>query len=337
MQSMTLLRDALRFTIGRLEHPMLKRELSGWSYLGLGHTLRRGCLPLILLVMTGSVACCGLSSVGALQSATSPEDSLLAGFFILFGILIGGEIIRFAAGLLATALSATTISAEVEGERLSLLRVTPLPTREIVLAKFGAVIRQLRLPMAAVTVARGVFLVGCAILIPLLISTTDPGTPLIPIATSPMPAGEALTYALDAIFGLVIGVMWLIYYLAEPFLSTYLFGALGIFASSLSRTRTGGLFAAAGFRFAYAALVYVLSQMFSVVVTLVMTPLMLATSAAPSLPRWLETLLNNPAILTFSLLMGLLIWLGLVIAWQVGSAALLLAWSIRRTDRLPYG
>ncbi len=336
MQGMALLRDALRFTTGRLEHPLLKRELLGWTYLGLWHTLRRGCLPLIMLTIAGSIACCGLSSLSAVDIANIPESLLLAGFFILFGIVIGGEIIRFATGLLATALSATTISAEVEGDRLSLLRVTPIPTREIVLAKFGAVIRQLRLPMAAVMVSRGVFLVGCAILIPLLIATTSQPAPTT-IPGSALTTWEALTYGLDAVFALIIGLMWLIYYLAEPFISTYLFGALGIFASSLSRTRTGGLFAAAGFRFAYAALAYVLSQMFSLVITLVATPLMLVTSAAPPTLRWLEALLNNPAILIFGFLVGLLIWLGLVIAWQVGGSVLLLAWSIRRTDRLPYG
>jgi len=329
-----LLLDVWRFVMGQASHPLIQRELAGWNYLRPWRALRRGCLPVMLITVVTTVGCCGLSI--AAGASTSSEDMLLVVFSTLAGLFIGAELINFASGLIATALTATTLSGDVEAGRLEMLRVTPLTAREIVLAKFGAVMRQLRLPLATVAVLRAIFLIAVVLMLFAAVGgeQVNAGSPG---ASEPLAPSLALGLLVNGLFLLATALLWLLYYLLQPFLRTALFAALGVFASAYSRTRAGGLFTAAGFRVGYFVVAYIASQAISLVFTLVLSPITLLMSAAPMLPPWLETLLNQPVLLIFAVILVMAVSLVLAVAWPVCVTLATLSWTIRRTQSLPYG
>lgn len=262
-----------------------------------------------------------------------------------FGIFSGGEIINLLTGLLATALTSTTISAEVEAETYSLLRLTSISPREIVLAKLGAAFNQLRLPIVTIMLSRLIAVIGgIALLIFYSIVLSNSLTGASP-ATSPAPpssltipietwARPILPIVLEVIGLLVAGVVWLITYAVfKPFVDTLLFLTVGLFASSLARTRSGGLFTAGGIRVALWIVSYVFSQVVSSSFSILMLPVMIM----PANMSWLERLATDrPELLFLGGAAITVIVALLTIAAQFALTLLLLNITRSRAERLPF-
>lgn len=344
----SLLSETLFFLKGQPGHPVYRREVMGWSYLGFWRRLRRGCVPLMGLIMLAMSCCCGVMIVPAAFEAPDTTPTIL--FLMLpgilwFGIFSGGEIINLLAGLLATALTSTTISAEVEAETYPLLRLTSITPREIVLAKLGAAFNQLRLPIVTIMASRLIAVIGGIVLLvfySIVLSTSpagispgpSPGQPsslTIPIETW---ATLLLPFLTGVIGLLVAGVIWLITYaLFKPFADILLFLAVGLFASSLARTRSGGLFTAGGMRVALWVIGYVFSQIMSSFFSIVMLPMALMSTNT----SWFERVLSDRPDLVLLGGAGITVVIVLVtVAAEFAVTLLLLNVTRNRAERLPF-
>lgn len=324
--------ETWKFIAGQQEHPVYRHEVEGWSYVRFWRGMRRGCLPLILLVVLGCACACGGLTLFD-PSTNLNETALIATMAALIGLLTGGEIIRWLTGLLATVLAATTVSAEIEAETLGLLRLTPIPARQIVLAKFGAAFRQFRLPLIVVAIVRAVGIAGFLILLAVVILTdgsltTPPTLPTLP------PAGSEVAWIVAAGGGVLLAlVVWFAYTLVEPALSAFMFSAIGMLASSLSRTRATSLTLAAGIRVGLWAVSYVAGQVATGMLSLLAVPV----AAVPVAPLWLATLSTaDPAALVFGGAIAAALWAVILAAAQVGVGLGALAASVRRIERLPH-
>lgn len=341
----SLLRDALSFLTDRDTHPIVRREAAGWSTVGFWRGLRQGCLPIALAIVLLPAALCGLMSVVVAADSFVDTETIIAALFLpLMGALIGGEIVRWVAGLLATVVASTTVSSEIEAQTYGLLRLTPLSAREIVLAKFGVAVRQLRAPMAVVIVVRLVGMVGLAAVLGALIVAgiaavpAMSSTPPLPLRASPMFSADVVSFALGllatgpAVIAAILS--WLAYYLVSPVLGLVLFASTGMLASTWARTRAGGVAVAAGMRVVLWMLSYVFSQVISTAISLLSMPLMMLTSTPALWEDWLAGL--PPIAIGFggAALAG--IWVLGMLAIQVGVILILLALAIQRAGRLPY-
>lgn len=337
--------DFRAFLFGQRDHPIYQRERRGWSYIGLWRKLRSGCLPLMALVIILPACACGLMAA-ALAEDVELERFTFTALLALLGFFAGGQWILWLAGLLATALTATAISAEVETQSFALLRMTDIPPRHIVLAKFAAVLTELRLPLWASLIVRVIF-PPALIAIVILMFVANPGAGAASGTPGPSPPAAALppvewltllqgvaNVGLAVVSLLVAGLVWLIFYLVGPFLQIMLFAAVGMFGSSLARTRTNGLFTAAGIRVAMGGLSYVLSQMFGFLTQLAMLPVAMNPTSA----EWFTNLVaNNPAIIVVFMAAIFSVSMLAIMGGQLGATLLLLHWTARRAERLPFG
>jgi hypothetical protein len=327
-----LLGDLWAFLIGKREHPLVRHEERGWAYVGVWRKLRKGCLPLVALVLGGTSCGCGLLT---LANVSMPDELILVPGAALIGLLIAGELIRWLTGLLATVLAATTISAEIEADTYGLLRLTPLTAREIVLAKLGATFRQFRVPLAATTLARAVFVVGIALWGGVLLLTESAGTgpsPGVPGTPAPLPVGEIAGLIVPGLAVLAAALIWLVYYLAGPALGVLMYTALGMLASSWSRSRSGGVVLAFGLRVALWMASYLGGQLVSVALSLLTVPIF----ALSTNPARLERLLSGPPGPAMLMLSALAVgWVAFLIALRIGIVLLVVAVTIRRAGRLP--
>ncbi len=331
--------DVWAFLTNRRHHPVYRHETEGWSYLSLWRKMRRGCLPSTALVLAGPAACCGLLSIGLIENPGQPSlEWLIIPFAALTGLFAGGELIRWLTGLLATALTSTVLSSEVEAETYDLLRVTPLPVHEIVLAKFSASFQQFRLPLTAVILTRGIFILGLLVLGILLVASnaTPLGSSLATLSSPPLAAEAGLpaaSVAVSVIAGasvLLAGLLWFLYFLVAPVLSTFIYAAIGLLASAWARTRTGGLVGAAGLRVALWIASYIAGQFISVLFSMLTVPVL----ALPSMPLGLQRLLGlNPALLVLGGASAAMIWALVLTAAQLAVGLLLLYMAARRAGR----
>ncbi|NDJ55247.1 MAG: hypothetical protein GYB68_19420, partial [Chloroflexi bacterium] len=138
------IRDVWQFATQQANHPVYQRELAGWSYFGAWRGLRRGCFP-ILLALTAAVAgCCALPFLPALLDPSTSAPISIFLLLILGGVFIAERIITSLVTLLATGVGSATVSSEIEAQSFASLRLTPIPERHIVLAKWSATVRQMR-------------------------------------------------------------------------------------------------------------------------------------------------------------------------------------------------
>ncbi len=329
---LNLLVDVWAFLTGKREHPLVRHEERGWAYVGVWRKLRKGCLPLVALALGGASCGCGLLT---LTNIAMPDELILVPGAALIGLLIAGEMIRWLTGLLATVLAATTISAEIEAETYGLLRLTPLTTREIVLAKLGATFRQFRVPLIATTLARAVFVIGIALWASVLLLVESTGTgpsPGVPGTSVPLPVGEIAGLILPGLAVLAAALIWFIYYLAGPALGVLMYTALGMLASAWSRSRSGGVVLAFGLRVALWMASYVGGQLLSISFSLLITPFL----ALSTTPGWLERLFSAPPGRTMLMLsmqaVALVVFLTVL---RIGIVLLVVAVTIHRAGRLP--
>ena len=346
---MSFLREVWRYQWGAPEDPVFRHETAGWSYMGLWRRLRRGCLPLMALLILATMGCCGLSLFGLTVDAGMDSTR----FFVLaiaafIGLLYAGEMIRWITGLLATALTATSISAEVEADTYGLLRLTPIPARRIVLAKFGAAYRQILLPTLAVIVVRLWALVGLiSLVVGLAIGAAQSALPSpapslpgplpnpIPVApTDLLPVFSGAASVGVAVASIVVAlVVWLAYIIVEPFLTMMLFASLGMLGSAWSRSRSGGLLVSFGMRVGLGAAGYMLGQLITLFFSLLSVPI----AAMPTTPIWFERLVTtNPILLIVVGAVLAILYVLFLVAAQYGISALLLWMASKRAERLPY-
>jgi hypothetical protein len=332
--------ELFAYSIGRPNHPIYQREMAGWSYLGFWRRLRKGCLPLVAAIVVLMACFCG--SLTLLSVNDLEEWPLVAGA-ILVSVYFSQGIIHGLMGLLAIALASTTISAEIEAQTFHLLRTTPMPVKQIGLAKFGAAFHQVRLPVVAVILLRVLLIVGVVVtIVAALILIPD----VRPVSPAPLPQGaEPIIQALPGstiaallagvVAVVVLGVLWLAYFLFKPVLNALLFVSIGLFGSTLGTTRSGGLIAAFGMRFALWVVSYVLSQVVSTGSSLLLSPLF-AYGGAPLL--WLEDLVNRqPALVILAGTAVVVIWFLFLIALQLGVTLLAVKASASRATKLPFG
>lgn len=331
---LSLLRDTLAFLTAHETHPVARHEAAGWSAIGFWRRLQRGCLPLTLaLILLPAVGCGLFSFILVANPLSTPEDMLGMLLFPFMGLLMGGEIVRWVAGLLASVVAATTISAEVEAQTYGLLRLTSLPVREIVLAKYSSSVRQMRIPIAAAISVRFIAMLGIAALVIAAVLGSIPdvstGTDL---ALDPTSVWTVLGLLATGAAVLSAVLSWLAYYLVSPISGLLLFAALGMLASAWSRTRSGGVAVAVGMRFVLWMASYVLSQIVSVAFSLLGLPLM-ALTGSTLWEGWLAAL--PPVLLGFGGATIASLWVLGLLALQVGVTLALLALAINRAERLP--
>jgi hypothetical protein len=332
--------EVFAYSVGRPRHPIYRREMAGWSYLGFWRRLRKGCLPLVAAIVVLMTCFCGGLT---LLSVDDLEEWPLVAAAILVGIYLAQGIVHGLMGLLAIALASTTISAEVEAQTFHLLRTTPMPVKQIVLAKFGAAFRQVRLPVAAIILLRVLLIVGAVVAIAaalILIPDARPTSPApLPPGAGPiiqaLPGSTIAALLAGVVAVVVLVALWLAYFLFRPVLNAMLFVSIGLFGSTLGKTRSGGLIAAFGMRFGLWVVSYVLSQVVSTGGSLLLSPL-LAFGGAPLL--WLEDLANRqPALVILAGTAVVVIWFLVAIALQLGITLLAVKASARRAAKLPFG
>lgn len=334
----TLLADLWHLLTSPANHPVYQRELAGWSYMGIWRRIRRGCLPLIAVLFAATTLCCGGScGLTVIPDAEFPQDWYIILIALLIGLLAGEAILRAVTGLTATALGATVISAEIEAETYGLLRLTPISPRQIVLAKYAAVLNQVRTPVIMVLLVRLTLVVGTilvlagALLIGAWLGNTL-GIPPVPLPT--LATGMLLaSYLIAGAFALVAVVLWIVFFVMQPALDVMLFAALGVFASSLARTRANGLLAAGALRLVLWMGSYIVGQLFSTLFSLAAMPVMLL----PVMPEWLQQTAGSPAVLVMGGAFGLVLFLVLLVVGEALIVLGLLGLAVGRAQSLPFG
>jgi hypothetical protein len=314
----------------RLDHPVYHLETRRRTLNGTVTALSRGCLPVVLGVL-------GLVFFGALvwglgdlfRWANSWGDlgdmflavlarAMLALLFVQFGI---GAMTN----VLVITLAAPTISGEIEMQSWRLLRTTTLPLREVILAKYAAVIRNLRGPLIALVTLRAVSLGNLLVLFAYDLfrgifyfmgpdewrKFVNGGVwfpPLIPIA------------------------LFLVYYAAQPWLQYYFNGALGMAASAFARSRANAVVVGLAVRL----ITWVLSVMIGIAALFFIFYVLGANWATPQYATmeffrdWPE-----PTSIQVSWVLSLAFaaWIAAILAWQVGftlGALALTRWRSRR-------
>jgi hypothetical protein len=143
---------------------------------------------------------------------------------------------------------------------------------------------------------------------------------------------QLLTSFPEIIGLLVAGIVLLVAYtFLKPIADILLFLVVGLFASSLARTRSGGLFTAGGMRVGLWALSYVFSQLVSSFLSIFMMPLMIMLANIP----WLEEMFTNRPELLFMGGAGITVIVALVtIAAEFALTFLLLSITRNRAEHL---
>lgn len=315
----------------RSSHPVYNREMQHWARASRWRWLRIGCAPLALLVFLGIGSICALSTVGFGTLATQ-ETVLEWGFILLLTLGTAQAFILIVTSLIATALTATTISSEIESETYSLVRVTDIPAREIALAKYAAALYQLRIPLLIIMGVRLLVALGSVLLIELALRTPEisVGGIMGVLASLPLEISP-ITLSITLLLG---SVMSLAYYLAMPLLLMMLHAAIGLYASAITRTRLNGIVTAAGLRVAFAVGIAVANQVFYVGLQILVVSV---PDVAEAFGLWLDTLITNrPATLFLYVLLVTGVSLLWNLVWRGGLTSLLVRASARRMQHLPY-
>lgn len=278
----TLLSDLWPFVTGRTDHPLYRYELVHWSRL---LVWRRSGWLMSLIAIGAPLVLVGAPMAIVLQRWLFPAYSFSSiALAAVTTLLIGQETAKQLACLGAAALTGVAMS-DSEAQADDLLRLSPLPPRQIVLAKLGAALRPFLLWPIVVTAARLLLLLadtpGWAGALFEQRASMNPAW--LPFLMKMPPAigqtvfkpafwgfqlWETFSRQLDAVWMTGIGPLWLIYYLLQPLFDFVLFTGLGLFAASRARTRAGGLSAALGFAMVVWVLGYVGERALSVLVTL---------------------------------------------------------------------
>lgn len=223
-------------------HPVYRLERRRRSSSRALRALQYGCLPAILAV-AGLAATVILVAFAPRQVTWDVENGIMSilGAFLLILVVI--QVLAGAAGnILVVAQTSPLISGEIELQSWGLLRSTTLSLREIVLAKYAATLAHLRSSLAGLMALRLASTVtGLLFVAYLLFRDTyyyDRQAWLHVV--------ENHLWIAPVLAGLVL-VLW---YLSQPVVQFLLNGVLGVFASSLARSRGRAVATALGVRLA---------------------------------------------------------------------------------------
>jgi hypothetical protein len=248
-------------------------------------------------------------------------------------------VLRFITGLIATALGATVISAEIEAQTFGLLRLTMLTPRDIVLAKFGAAFRQIRVPLFLIMLVRLlIVLIGAISLVILIIQGVSSAgssgispSDLLSSPVLPVTGLMVVEYGIALGFALIAFLAWIVFFIFQPILDMLLYVALGVFASSWAKTRANGLITAGAFRVGLWMLSYVSGQIFSTGLSLLTLPMM----ALPALPTWIQDAASSPGLLILLAALAAILMLITSISIELGISLGLLRATTARAGHLP--
>jgi hypothetical protein len=177
----------------------------------------------------------------------------------LAALQVGQEIVKQMACLCAAGLAGAALAADAE--EIDLLRLSPLPDRQIVLAKLAAALRPLLPLLIIATTARLALILTLewsrtlfdmrAMLNMALMSIRASMPPIVAdVIYGNIVWGyqlwELLARQADAIRSAGLWPPWLIDYLLQPSIDLALFTAIGLLAAGRARTRTGALQGALG-------------------------------------------------------------------------------------------
>jgi hypothetical protein len=312
----------------RSTHPVYRREIDRWARSRGLRRLRVGSAPLAFLVFAGMGCLCGLTTLDA--SATPSERLLIWSLIILWSLFVGQLFVSFATNLISTALTATVISSEIESETYGLLRVTDVPTHEIVLAKYAATLRQLISPLVVIIVARLLLIAGGLVALDLGLRLQGTNGGLLGLLAE-IPAELVSPLSVGLFILSVLG--WLAFFALKPALTMLLFSSVGLFASSITRTRINAIIAAVVLRVVLYAARFITGQTLTIGGQLAIG----SSLSVGNLGTTLDTLIVTQPALIIGL--GGLLALGslvLAIAWRSGVTLLLLRATVRRAHKLPY-
>ena len=230
----------------RPTHPIYRRELGRWERARGWRLIRVGCVPIVFVIFMGMG--CLISLIVVDVNTISGQERILTWILIfLWMLVVAQSFINLTAGLIATALSSTVVSSEIESETYGLLRVTDVPSHEIILAKYAAAFRQLRIPLGTVIGVRLLLIVAALPTIDFAIRSSGLSGGLLTVLTD-IPA-EFVSPASVVSLALTL-LLWLTVFAFLPALSMAMHTAIGLYASSITRTRNGSIAAAAGLRVA---------------------------------------------------------------------------------------
>jgi hypothetical protein len=298
----------------RSEHPIFHLETQRRALNGSILTLSRGCLPLVLavlgLVFFGTLLW-GLDDL--LRWATTWRDLGDVFMSALGRAMLAVLLVQFAIGamtnVLVIALAAPTISGEVELQSWRLLRTTTMPLREVILAKYAAVIRNLRGPLGGLVILRASSL-GTLLLLFGYYLSRDVFYYMGPL--------ELRRFVFDGLWlpPLIPIALFVVYYAAQPWLQFYFNSALGMAASAFARSRANAVVVGLTVRL----VLWVLSVMVGIAALFFIGFVLAANWAAPRYAPmaffhdWPEP---TPLQVSWVISLSFAAWLFAILVWQV--------------------
>ncbi len=216
--------------------------------------------------------------------------------------------------------------------------------QEIVLAKYGAAVRQFKVPLIVVALTRFLLIAGLLLAIAIAFvvvlpeaSATTYGTPTTSISPRfdllPLLITALIPYLVAGVLMLLALLLWFLYFLFSPVLEILLFAAVGLLASTWSRTRAGGVVAGAGLRIGLWSVSYVSGQAVSMAFSFLSLPLMALFAAPTGIEEQLAGM--SPAVLAFGGALLAIIWLLGVVLIRIAVILGLLYLSTNWASRIP--
>jgi hypothetical protein len=314
----------------RPDHPVYQLETRRRVLNGSILALSRGCLPVVLGVL-------GLVFFGALvwglddlyRWANSWQDLGNVFMSALGRAMLALMIAQFAIGamtnVLVIALAAPTISGEIELQSWRLLRTTTMPLREVILAKFAAVIRNLRGPLSGLVILRAASLGTLLLLFAYFLSSE------VFYYMGPREWRDFVNEGLwfPPLFPIALFV---VYYAAQPWIQFYFNAALGMAASTFARSRANAIVYGLTARL----VIWILSVMFGIGALFFIFFVLAANWADPQyaplafFQDWPEP---TPFQISLVISLSFAVWLAAILIWQVGfslGALVLTRWRCRR-------
>jgi hypothetical protein len=222
-------------------NPVYRLETTRWNRSRGLLLLQRGCLPAILAA-GGALALAMVMLIFLPQVYWSVEGAfaaLLAVLMFLLAVMqaMSGAVVN----ILMVARAAPMISEEVELQSWGLLRTTTLTLREIVMAKFAAALRQLRSALIGLMGLRVTStitgLLGIGFILRSIVYNDLQGF------------REAMDHGLWLLPVAALGV-FVVWYLAQPFVQFLLNASLGMLASASMHSRARAVAVGLGARLA---------------------------------------------------------------------------------------
>ncbi|NDJ52116.1 MAG: hypothetical protein GYB68_03405 [Chloroflexi bacterium] len=202
---------------------------------------------LLVTVFTMAVVLWALStglSLSRFGLFNNLANSIMQGLAILTFILVLLQIVLGAGtNMILLSQTAPLISGEIELQSWSLLRTTMLPLRSIIRGKLLATMHHMRMPLLGLLILRGIIAGNIALII-VWTYWRDAIYYESPLTISGLLRSDPVVLAL---FVIVVGF---ITFLTQPLLQFYVNGTLGLFASTLGRSRAQALVVALGIRLA---------------------------------------------------------------------------------------